>query len=55
MARVIWTPLAELELEDILYYICVTDGRPLTARRVGEGIVAAVDRLAPDPDSGARH
>lgn len=42
--RVVWTPVAEEGLEEILYYIAVEDGRPETARRLGEEILAAVDR-----------
>jgi plasmid stabilization system protein ParE len=26
--RVVWTPVAEEDLEEILYYIAVEDGRP---------------------------
>lgn len=55
MARVTWTPLAESELENILFYIRVTDARPLTARHIGEGIVAAAERIAATPQSGSQH
>jgi hypothetical protein len=40
MAHAVWTPLAEDDLEEILFQIRVVDGRPLTARRNGEGIQA---------------
>lgn len=43
MATVIWTPLAEAELEDILYYIGVECLRPMTAERIGIEIRDAVD------------
>lgn len=55
MAKVVWTPLAELELEDILFYIRVADGRPQTARRVGEELLAQVNRQAGIADAGQRH
>jgi len=43
-SRVVWTPVAEEDLEDILFYIAVEGGRPETARRIGVEIVAAVNR-----------
>ena len=46
MARAVWTPLAEDDLEEILFQIRVVDGRPLTARRNGEGIQEAVNTKA---------
>jgi plasmid stabilization system protein ParE len=42
--RVVWTPVAEEDLEDILFYIAVEGGRPETARRIGVEIVDAVNR-----------
>ncbi|GEM_PF-1690346 len=36
MGDVVWTPQATMEFEEILYYIRITDGRPLTARRIAE-------------------
>ncbi|MBC8350902.1 MAG: type II toxin-antitoxin system RelE/ParE family toxin [Planctomycetes bacterium] len=38
MSHAVWTPLAEAELEDIVYYIAVKDRRPLTAERIARGI-----------------
>ncbi len=55
MARVVWTPVAERELEDILLYIRVADGRPITARRIGEQFRDAVDRQASQSITGSRH
>ena len=55
MPVAIWTPKAELDLEDILYYIRVTAGRPLTAQRIGQEIVIAAERQALLPVSGSRH
>jgi len=43
MATVIWAPLAEAELEDILYYIGVECHRPMTAERIGIEIREAVE------------
>lgn len=34
MSRAIWTPLAEAELEDIVYYIAVENQRPLLAEQI---------------------
>ena len=55
MADVVWTPLAAQELEDILYYIRIADGRPLTARRIGEEILALLGEYANQPLAGSRH
>jgi plasmid stabilization system protein ParE len=55
MPIAVWAPRAENDLEEILYYIRVTAGRPLTAQRIGEEIVAAMDRQAALPNSGSRH
>jgi plasmid stabilization system protein ParE len=43
MRAVIWTPAAEGDLEEILYYIGVSAGRPSTAKRLGDEIRLAVD------------
>ena len=50
-----WAPKAENDLEDILYYIRVTDGHPLTAERIGHEIVETAMRQATMPASGSRH
>lgn len=34
MAQVRWTPIAEADLDDILYYIAVVDRRPETGERI---------------------
>ena len=52
MPTAVWAPQAEADLEEILYYIRVHDDRPLTARRVGEEIIADVNRQAAIPASG---
>jgi toxin ParE1/3/4 len=55
MPVAIWAPKAEDDLEEILYYIRVTGGRPLTAQRIGEEIVAVMDGQAAFPGSGSRY
>lgn len=55
MPVVVWAPQAEADLEEILYYIRVTSERPLTARRIGEEIVAVATRQVSSNASGARH
>jgi plasmid stabilization system protein ParE len=55
MPIAVWTPKAERDLEDILYYIRVTDERPLTAQRIGQEIVAVADKQATLPVSGPPH
>jgi plasmid stabilization system protein ParE len=55
MAHAIWTPLAELEVEDILYYIRIVDGRPETSRRIGEELRDCADRQAAHNLPGHRH
>ena len=34
MARAIWTPVAESDLDDILFYIAFIDRRPATGERL---------------------
>ena len=46
MAHAVWTPLAESDLEEILFQIRVVDERPLTARRNGEAIHKTVNDRA---------
>jgi plasmid stabilization system protein ParE len=55
MADAVWTPLAILELEDILFYIRVVDGRRETSRRIGEELRACVDQHAYGGRTGQRH
>jgi hypothetical protein len=52
MARAHWTALAELDLEEILYYIAVESGRPLTAGRIGQLVRETCDKLAASPMLG---
>ena len=55
MPIAVWAPKAESDLEAILYYLRVAAGRPLTAQRIGEEIVAAVEEQAALPTPGSRH
>jgi plasmid stabilization system protein ParE len=50
-----WTPLAQQGLEDIAYYIGVTDGRPAIARKNVEEIVKKGDLYAANPNIGTPH
>jgi len=51
----VWTPQAQIDLEEILYYIRVEAGCPLTARRIGEELVGAADQVAASGFSGSHH
>lgn len=55
MPRAVWTPLAETELEDILFYIRVVDGRPETSQRIGQELRDCVDQQAGQSLAGQRH
>jgi plasmid stabilization system protein ParE len=55
MARASWTSLAEVELEEILYYIRVEAQRPETAARLGGGIHTFVAEHARRDMPGSRH
>jgi plasmid stabilization system protein ParE len=46
MASAVWTPLAEADIEEILFYIRVIDGRPETSRRIGEELRDCAKRQA---------
>jgi len=46
MGRAVWTPLAEQELDDILLYISVRDGRPDTGEQIYFEIRQRVDEFA---------
>ena len=55
MAKVVWTPMAARELEDILFYIRIADGRPQTAQRIGEELCERIDQQAVQAGTGQRH
>ena len=46
MSHAVWTPFAESELEDIVYYIAVEDGRPAIAERIAHEIRDRADYVA---------
>jgi toxin ParE1/3/4 len=52
MASARWTSLANLDLEEILYYIAVHESRPLVAEQIGQQIRELCDRLARSPHLG---
>jgi plasmid stabilization system protein ParE len=47
--RAQWTPEAEADVEEIVYYIAVKDGRPLVAEQLANGILEACERYALHP------
>lgn len=55
MARAQWTSFAEQELEEIVYYLGVLQGRPETAEKIAREIRDLADSLAEQPQSGHRH
>ena len=55
MARVIWTPVAESDLDDILYYIAVIDRRPVTGERIYYEIRDRVAQQVENRHQGQRH
>jgi plasmid stabilization system protein ParE len=55
MPIAVWSPKAEYDLEEILISIRVASEMPLTARRIGEEIVEAVNDQANSPNDGARY
>ena len=50
MPCALWTPNAERELDDILYYISVRDHRPLTGEQIYYELRQLADQYA-QPDS----
>jgi plasmid stabilization system protein ParE len=55
MPRALWTPTAERELEDIVYYIAVEGERPETAARIAKELHDRADSCARNPVMGHRH
>ncbi len=55
MARVVWTSIAESELQEILRFIRVDGQRPETAERLGHEFQDAVDDHARRELPGCRH
>jgi len=46
MPRILWTPLAETELEDILLYIAIVGRNPSTAEKIYGEIRGRVNQHA---------
>jgi plasmid stabilization system protein ParE len=55
MARAIWTPVAESDLDDILFYIAFIDRRPATGERLYYEIRDRVADCAEQRLSGHTH
>jgi len=55
MPDAVWTPLAEAELEDIVYYIAVEDKRPVRAERIACEIRDRADQTASTRAIWQRH
>jgi len=55
MSRAVWTPLAESELEDILFYIAYQDRRPETGEKIYYEIRDAIERHAQSRLPGREH
>ena len=48
--QLIWSPMARLDLLDMLAYIA--EDNPLAARNFAQGVFAVIERLAEFPESG---
>jgi plasmid stabilization system protein ParE len=55
MALALWTSQAATELEDILFYIRVEGGRPLTSQRIGEEFLDIAGKIAEGRLTGHAH
>jgi plasmid stabilization system protein ParE len=55
MPRVVWTPIAEAELEDILFYIAIIGRNPSTAERIYGEIRGRVNQHADKQLPGHSH
>ncbi len=55
MGDVVWTPQATTEFEQVLYYIRISDGRPLTARRIAEQMLELIEKHAQGLAAGHQH
>jgi toxin ParE1/3/4 len=51
-SKAIWTQYAESDLEDIVYYISVKEGRPAVAEQIAHDLKAECDRRAEAPLTG---
>ena len=55
MPRVVWTPVAESDLDDILFYIGIIDRSPVTAERIYFEIRDRVAEHAEQESPGHKH
>ena len=55
MPRAVWTPIAESELDDILFYISMLARRPMTVERIFYEIRDRVNDQAVKQLAGQRH
>lgn len=55
MAQVVWTPVAESDLDEILFYIALVDRSPETGQRIYFEIRDRVNEHAAQSLSGHRH
>ncbi len=55
MPNAVWTPLAEAELDEILFHIAIVDGRQLTAEKNYYEIRKATNRHAQKQLPGRTH
>ena len=55
MNRAIWSPQAESEFEEIIYYIRERDGRPETASRIAWEIALSVESYSTPTSRGHTH
>ena len=53
-AKAVWTPAAEADLEEIVHYIGVKEGRPAVAEQIAQSLKALCDRRAVAPQAGER-
>lgn len=55
MPRAVWTPIAETDLDDILFYIGIVDQNSATAGRIFREIIARIDEYASGRLTGTHH
>jgi plasmid stabilization system protein ParE len=55
MESVVWTPVAESDLDDLLYYISLIDRRPATGERIYYEIRDRVNEHAAQKRPGQQH
>jgi plasmid stabilization system protein ParE len=55
MSQVVWTPVAESDLDEILYYIAIVDRRPATSERIYYEIKAVIEKHVEQGLAGHEH